>query len=126
MIRRPPRSTLFPYTTLFRSSTARSRTPRAQTFPRAQAQVRVDVERRTSARLVPRIKGAREILTQREAQQHGDCSAKRHGDQKADEAEEIAEREHGKDQPDRMQPHTLADEFRRHNVALDELTDQEN
>src|SRR2546430_5340451 len=65
MIRRPPRSTLFPYTTLFRSSTARSRNPRAQNFPRAQAQVRVDVERRTSARLVPRIKGAREILTQR-------------------------------------------------------------
>src|SRR2546425_4827440 len=30
MIRRPPRSTLFPYTTLFRSATARrSRTPRS-------------------------------------------------------------------------------------------------
>src|SRR6185295_12249714 len=28
MIRRPPRSTLFPYTTLFRSSTCRVRTPR--------------------------------------------------------------------------------------------------
>src|SRR2546430_13417601 len=30
MIRRPPRSTLFPYTTLFRSSRARSRTQQAQ------------------------------------------------------------------------------------------------
>src|SRR2546425_5481827 len=28
MIRRPPRSTLFPYTTLFRSKRIRSRTPR--------------------------------------------------------------------------------------------------
>src|SRR5258708_28099898 len=30
MIRRPPRSTLFPYTTLFRSVFARFRVPRAQ------------------------------------------------------------------------------------------------
>src|SRR5258708_8842540 len=32
MIRRPPRSTLFPYTTLFRSSFFHTRTPRS-TFP---------------------------------------------------------------------------------------------
>src|SRR2546426_1830982 len=31
MIRRPPRSTLFPYTTLFRSRAARDRTARRQT-----------------------------------------------------------------------------------------------
>src|SRR3989442_10630732 len=30
MIRRPPRSTLFPYTTLFRSSRSRSTTPRTR------------------------------------------------------------------------------------------------
>src|SRR3712207_7136924 len=30
MIRRPPRSTLFPYTTLFRSEAAHSRQPRAR------------------------------------------------------------------------------------------------
>src|SRR5262249_4428723 len=30
------------------------------------------------------------------------------------------------DQPNRMQSHALAHEFRRDNVALDELTDQEN
>src|SRR5260221_3589185 len=30
MIRRPPRSTLFPYTTLFRSRVAEARTPEAQ------------------------------------------------------------------------------------------------
>src|SRR5262249_32179553 len=72
------------------------------------------------------IEGAREILAQPEAQQHGDRRTKRHGDQKADEAEEITEREHGEDQPNRMQSHTLAHELGRDNVALDELTDQEN
>src|SRR5260370_40774136 len=96
-------------------STARSRNPRAQNFPRAQAQVRVGAERRTSARLVPGIKGAREILTQSEAQQHGDCSAKRHSDQKADEGEEKAAREPGKDQPGRMRTHTPPDAVRRTN-----------
>src|SRR5256885_7204619 len=35
MIRRPPRSTLFPYTTLFRSSDARDRAGDAITEPRA-------------------------------------------------------------------------------------------
>src|SRR3712207_9011735 len=30
MIRRPPRSTLFPYTTLFRSGTAHGRSPRSK------------------------------------------------------------------------------------------------
>src|SRR5260370_16878666 len=33
MIRRPPRSTLFPYTTLFRSPPSASRTPPAPPFP---------------------------------------------------------------------------------------------
>src|SRR5256885_10495315 len=33
MIRRPPRSTLFPYTTLFRSISARSTSPGFQTAP---------------------------------------------------------------------------------------------
>src|SRR5947209_11012361 len=41
MIRRPPRSTLFPYTTLFRSSATRSMTP-----------LRVPSTRRTS-RMIP-------------------------------------------------------------------------
>src|SRR5204863_2942331 len=35
MIRRPPRSTLFPYTTLFRSSRARRRPRRARTRTRS-------------------------------------------------------------------------------------------
>src|SRR2546430_6846796 len=34
MIRRPPRSTLFPYTTLFRSSFAGEKAPPPQTFER--------------------------------------------------------------------------------------------
>src|SRR5256885_11660707 len=40
MIRRPPRSTLFPYTTLFRSPCRPSRSPRPSTFlprPRCRA-----------------------------------------------------------------------------------------
>src|SRR3712207_8614819 len=37
MMRLPPRSTLFPYTTLFRSPTGLSKTPRSQ--PQHQAQV---------------------------------------------------------------------------------------
>src|SRR2546425_11747693 len=37
MIRRPPRSTLFPYTTLFRSCPARTSAPRAPTGPTTSA-----------------------------------------------------------------------------------------
>src|SRR2546427_8993809 len=33
MIRRPPRSTLFPYTTLFRSRSSRARVPKPERFP---------------------------------------------------------------------------------------------
>src|SRR3712207_7286251 len=40
MIRRPPRSTLFPYTTLFRSTVPRAREPTASGGPR-QVQVRL-------------------------------------------------------------------------------------
>src|SRR3712207_7206743 len=38
MIRRPPRSTLFPYTTLFRSGRPRSIRPRSARAPRARAE----------------------------------------------------------------------------------------
>src|SRR5256885_11350822 len=40
MIRRPPRSTLFPYTTLFRSSSSRSRGTAGTTFDIARHQSR--------------------------------------------------------------------------------------
>src|SRR2546426_5017886 len=40
MIRRPPRSTLFPYTTLFRSSGPAGRVQAEQDFGRAQAEQR--------------------------------------------------------------------------------------
>src|SRR3989454_7720088 len=46
MIRRPPRSTLFPYTTLFRSRSTRPRRAGARGHPR--------VRRRRAARRVPR------------------------------------------------------------------------
>src|SRR5256885_13965034 len=39
MIRRPPRSTLFPYTTLFRSPPRHPRGPRRPHVPRRQGQV---------------------------------------------------------------------------------------
>src|SRR5947208_13471573 len=45
MIRRPPRSTLFPYTTLFRSYPAhRSRDPLARLFPGLPRSVRVTLD----------------------------------------------------------------------------------
>src|SRR2546430_17695359 len=40
MIRRPPRSTLFPYTTLFRSRTTAARTPRATSSAAAISEAR--------------------------------------------------------------------------------------
>src|SRR2546422_3609989 len=52
MIRRPPRSTLFPYTTLFRSTRIRSPTPRAGRAARrahpAAARIRSRSEEHTS------------------------------------------------------------------------------
>src|SRR5207249_1094712 len=46
MIRRPPRSTLFPYTTLFRSSRARATAGRSRPFP-------LDAPRELPLRLAP-------------------------------------------------------------------------
>src|SRR5438876_6944239 len=45
MIRRPPRSTLFPYTTLFRSGTSRSRAARIPRVRRGQGQSRAQGDR---------------------------------------------------------------------------------
>src|SRR5436309_7851346 len=51
MIRRPPRSTLFPYTTLFRSSLLRTRMrERSSTPSRASWFVRILVEKRERGR----------------------------------------------------------------------------
>src|SRR5438477_6892838 len=52
MIRRPPRSTLFPYTTLFRSLLVGDATPAARTpFPDREGQRRLHVQDRKSTRL---------------------------------------------------------------------------
>src|SRR5260370_2906977 len=48
MIRRPPRSTLFPYTTLFRSDLADQVDDPGEQFPRAQRQVNRRSEEHTS------------------------------------------------------------------------------
>src|SRR5258708_20346951 len=64
MIRRPPRSTLFPYTTLFRSLLRDRRERRARAHPRPHARLqRARRERldgaRPRARAPPRSTGAR-------------------------------------------------------------------
>src|SRR3712207_8499432 len=55
MIRRPPRSTLFPYTTLFRSHLSRPSHARQDRFPERVAQVPRFVDRR-----VPQLRRIRE------------------------------------------------------------------
>src|SRR2546429_9446847 len=72
MIRRPPRSTLFPYTTLFRSPTAQAQ------------QLRVALQSQSRPRRSPPRAGlAHEIADARS--QH--CTAPRHEDHTADFAE---------------------------------------
>src|SRR2546430_7800194 len=48
MIRRPPRSTLFPYTTLFRSVLADEDPEEARDYPRYEREMRQDIERQKS------------------------------------------------------------------------------
>src|SRR5438132_9925235 len=48
MIRRPPRSTLFPYTTLFRSRTSRCRSPAGSPHGRSARRSRTRSEEHTS------------------------------------------------------------------------------
>src|SRR2546430_4313544 len=50
MIRRPPRSTLFPYTTLFRSRRRRGNAPAAAWWPRTRRGRRAPAARRSPAR----------------------------------------------------------------------------
>src|SRR3989475_10649092 len=59
MIRRPPRSTLFPYTTLFRSQSARS-------YPTLQYRIRADLSIDANAVTLK----LRDIITHSEIQQH--------------------------------------------------------
>src|SRR3712207_8476106 len=68
MIRRPPRSTLFPYTTLFRSPEPVAERRRQQTRPgrRADERERRDVERqRPSRRALPDDDVEAEVLQRR-------------------------------------------------------------
>src|SRR5258705_7038030 len=51
MIRRPPRSTLFPYTTLFRSPASRDRSPTAPRCPPGSPRRRAPARDRKSTRL---------------------------------------------------------------------------
>src|SRR5256885_9410336 len=59
MIRRPPRSTLFPYTTLFRSLRARARTRRGAARAARAQPVRGAEHRRDEPSAARRVRGAR-------------------------------------------------------------------
>src|SRR3712207_9162694 len=72
MIRRPPRSTLFPYTTLFRSMRELLCRPRAVRFQ----EIDPEVERRTPGERVPFLHPSRsQGSLQLQAEPFGDVSA---------------------------------------------------
>src|SRR2546430_8085541 len=88
MIRRPPRSTLFPYTTLFRSSRARGRRDARHRLPRSgkEASGRAQAGRRAGAgaRLLGEPGGVRDVGAMRRAgadslQRPGGAPRYRHG-----------------------------------------------
>src|SRR3712207_7945645 len=67
MIRRPPRSTLFPYTTLFRSHRARARLREDRHKTRARPAARRDRETLPRARVprrAARLEGARDFRSE--------------------------------------------------------------
>src|SRR3712207_8448718 len=71
MIRRPPRSTLFPYTTLFRSPTSGARLPPAPTATRSSGPVgEVDPRVRRSWCVVPRRLGGKHPSPTRRSEEH--------------------------------------------------------
>src|SRR5256885_10720576 len=55
MIRRPPRSTLFPYTTLFRSITVRTAPPRPRASTSPSADVGTDAEKLEAPMIAPEL-----------------------------------------------------------------------
>src|SRR5688572_30968681 len=67
MIRRPPRSTLFPYTTLFRSVTIDGDPGGVPTRPREQRRVDDDLHGRIGGLLVHRVRRGRGQLQDRRA-----------------------------------------------------------
>src|SRR5437016_11139324 len=71
MIRRPPRSTLFPYTTLFRSAQANVR---AATLPRSPRVARAipnqDVDLSTAARCIQYFADAPDALARNRSEEH--------------------------------------------------------
>src|SRR3712207_7373269 len=67
MIRRPPRSTLFPYTTLFRSRVAGRAQPVA---PQQEASVRIDHRERIAGLSVTRAELALEVHAPHRSEEH--------------------------------------------------------
>src|SRR3712207_7655596 len=69
MIRRPPRSTLFPYTTLFRSGPEPERRLRRRVRPRAAADRRggVDAQHEGAPEVLGQLRGAAERVRDRKS-----------------------------------------------------------
>src|SRR5690242_9977946 len=70
------------------------------------------------------IERTSEIARQREADQHSEPRGQRHGEQEADETEQITERKQREHQPDRMQADAFADKFGRQDIAFEKLAEQ--
>src|SRR3712207_6880318 len=76
MIRRPPRSTLFPYTTLFRSNTPRARANTAGPLPRgapASATTRCDTRLQANSVPTPRLARSEEHTSELQSRQYLVC-----------------------------------------------------
>src|SRR3712207_8838001 len=70
MIRRPPRSTLFPYTTLFRSWGGDADGPLARQLPRQGERPRAHGEHHVPLRLRPRARLWRARLRRQRSEEH--------------------------------------------------------
>src|SRR3712207_7498024 len=73
MIRRPPRSTLFPYTTLFRSAARRRRAPRGAAPARAARARRAQQRRRRDLRVPPGLRRSEEHTSELQSRQYLVC-----------------------------------------------------
>src|SRR5260370_8980421 len=70
MIRRPPRSTLFPYTTLFRSAGGEDHPPLPEPVQVRALKTRQELQRRGEVQVLPGLEGARSEEHTSELQSH--------------------------------------------------------
>src|SRR2546429_1070008 len=77
MIRRPPRSTLFPYTTLFRSAQPYARIPQLVVYQRSGVQPRATLQLE-SAKVAVRAGSAQERILQRSEEHTSELQSRLH------------------------------------------------